>query len=248
MSRTVGHHGGAYCRPMANSDDTVRTNITPLDNAGVAMMSSPIALVPRCSNTGPARTTMTSPPSPLSRSCRWRRRVTRAETAAEVRRPRRVDFGARRQIVGVEDAVIAKHVDAVVWIPDSKTPNGIGEVPLTDVAVQAFRDQLEVAGTGPFLFPSDKGTVGHQLTFKTAWAATLRSAKVPHFRIYDLRSTFATRLSAGGVADEWVTQLLRQGDAKVFKKYSQMQLKMKRETLAKLNRSANESRVRGQAG
>jgi hypothetical protein len=50
----------------------------------------------------------------------------------------------------------------------------------------------------------------------------------------------ATRLSAGGVADEWVTQLLRQGDAKVFKKYSQMKLQMKREALAKLNRRANE--------
>ena len=37
-------------------------------------------------------------------------------------------------------------------------------------------------------------------------------------RLYDLRSTYATRLSAGGVADEWVTQLLRQGDAKAFKK------------------------------
>jgi len=31
--------------------------------------------------------------------------------------------------------------------------------------------------------------------------------------LYDLRSTYATRLSAGGVADEWVTQLLRQGDS-----------------------------------
>jgi len=47
--------------------------------------------------------------------------------------------------------------------------------------------------------------------------ATLRRAGIPYFRIYDLRSTYATRLSAGGVADEWVTQLLRQGDAKVFK-------------------------------
>ena len=37
-----------------------------------------------------------------------------------------------------------------------------------------------------------------------------------------------------------VTQLLRQGDAKVFKKYSQMKLQMKREALAKLNRHANE--------
>jgi hypothetical protein len=39
---------------------------------------------------------------------------------------------------------------------------------------------------------------------------------------------------------EWVTQLLRQGDAKVFKKYSQMKLQMKREALQKLNRHANE--------
>jgi hypothetical protein len=31
------------------------------------------------------------------------------------------------------------------------------------------------------------------------------------------------------VADEWVTQMLRQGDAKVFKKYSQMKLQMRRE-------------------
>ena len=31
----------------------------------------------------------------------------------------------------------------------------------------------------------------------------------------------------------WVTQLLRQGDAKVFKKYSQMKLQMKREALQK---------------
>jgi hypothetical protein len=51
--------------------------------------------------------------------------------------------------------------------------------------------------------------------------------------LYDLpsTSTYATRLSADGVADEWVTQLLRQADAKVFKKYSQMKLQRKREAL-----------------
>ena len=43
------------------------------------------------------------------------------------------------------------------------------------------------------------------------------------------------------MADEWVTQLLRQTDAKVFKKYSQMKLQMKRETLTRLNRQASES-------
>lgn len=72
---------------------------------------------------------------------------------------------------------------------------------------------------------------------------TLRRAKIPYFRIYDLRSTCATRLSAGGVANEWVTQILRQGEAKVFKKYSQMKLQMKGEALVKLNRQASEAHV-----
>ena len=131
--------------------------------------------------------------------------------------------------------------NATVWIPDSKTPNGVAEVPLTPLAVEAFRDQMRLSPCSPYLFPSDQNPSGHIKTLKTTWEATLRRAKVPYFRIYDLRSTYATRLSAGGVADEWVTQMLRQGDAQVFKEYSQMKLQMKREALEKLNRQANES-------
>ena len=130
--------------------------------------------------------------------------------------------------------------NAVVWIADSKTPTGVGEVPLTDLAVEAFRDQLLLAGPGPWLFPSSRNPRGYQASFKKIWRTTLERAGVGYFRIYDLRSTYATRLSAGGVADEWVTQLLRQSDAKVFKKYSQMKLAMKREALRSLNRQAGE--------
>jgi integrase len=71
----------------------------------------------------------------------------------------------------------------------------------------------------------------HQVDFKKSWQQTLKLAGVPYFP-YDLRSTHATRLSAGGVADEWVMQMLRQTDAKAFKKYSQMKLQMKRGALA----------------
>src|SRR5205807_5057890 len=117
----------------------------------------------------------------------------------------------------------------------------IAEVPLTPIAAKAFQNQISLAGPGDFLFPSHRCLLDHQKSIKRAWRTALRRAKVPYFRIYDLRSTYATRLSAGGVADEWVTQLLRQGDAKVFKKYSQMKLQMKREALQKLNRQANES-------
>jgi integrase len=130
--------------------------------------------------------------------------------------------------------------NAVVWIPDSKTQTGVAEVPLTPLAIEAFKNQMAISGEGPFLFPGNGIQSGHQTTLKNVWRRTLRRAKVAYFRIYDLRSTYATRLSAGGVADEWVTQLLRQSDAQVFKKYSQMKLQMKREALEKINRRANE--------
>jgi integrase len=117
---------------------------------------------------------------------------------------------------------------------------GFAEMPLTPLPVDAFRDQLATAGVGPFLFPGDLNPTGHQVALKTVWQKSLRRAKVPYFRIYDLRSTYATRLSAGGVADEFVIQLLRQGDSQVFKRYSQVKLQMKREALEKINRRANE--------
>ena len=47
------------------------------------------------------------------------------------------------------------------------------------------------------------------------------------------------------MADEWVMQMLRQGNAQVFEKYSQMKLQMKREALIKINRQANEMPVLG---
>ncbi len=127
------------------------------------------------------------------------------------------------------------------FITDSKTPTGISEVPLTDLAAEAFHQQLELAGPGPWLFPSSRIPTEHQQDFKKIWQRTVQRAGVPHLRLYDLRSTYATLLSAGSVADEWVTQMLRQTDAKVFKKYSEMKLQMKREALTQLNRQAGES-------
>jgi integrase len=47
------------------------------------------------------------------------------------------------------------------WIPDSKTPTGRAEVPLTDFAAEAFRAQMELAGPGPWLFPSADSRSGH---------------------------------------------------------------------------------------
>ncbi len=109
------------------------------------------------------------------------------------------------------------HANKVVFITDSKTPTGVADVPLTDIALEAFGSQMELSGPVPWLFPSDGNKTGHQTEFKKIWRKTLQRTGVPYFRLYDLRSTYATRLSAGSVADKWVTQMLRQTDAQVFK-------------------------------
>ena len=57
---------------------------------------------------------------------------------------------------------------------------------------------------------------------------------------HHLRHTFASRLSVGGVSDHFVTQMLRQGDADVFKRYSHAKLNIMREALVRLDRHANE--------
>jgi integrase len=132
--------------------------------------------------------------------------------------------------------------NGLVHIPDSKTPNGIGDMLMTEPAREAFAAQMAETPGSEHLFPSPKPNAKkpYLTNLRKAWAGTLRRAGVPYFSIYELRQTFATRLSAGGVADHFVTQMLRQGDSGVFKRYSQAKLNMMREALANLDRLANE--------
>ena len=132
--------------------------------------------------------------------------------------------------------------NSLVHVSDSKTPNGVGDMPMTDLAYHAFNSQMDETPGSEYLFPrlSTRGKKPHIGSLKKVWKTTLRRAGVPYFSLYELRHTFATRLSAGGVSDHFVTQMLRQGDADVFKRYSQAKLAMMREALAKLDRSANE--------
>jgi integrase len=138
-----------------------------------------------------------------------------------------------------------EHVDLenrLVHIPESKTLSGEGDMPMTETAWQAFKEQIEQTPGSDYLFPSPRptGRKAHITNLRKAWTATLKRAAVTYFSLYELRHTFATRLSAGGVADHFVTQMLRQGDAGVFKRYSQAKLNIMRESLKQLDRKANE--------
>jgi integrase len=135
--------------------------------------------------------------------------------------------------------------NSLVHVPDSKTSSGIGDMPMTDLAREAFRAQIQANPASEYLFPSPnpRAKKPYITSLRKIWDKTLRRAGAAYFPIYHLRHTFATRLSAGGVADHFVTQMLRQGDSQVFKRYSQAKLNMMREALTKIDRHANEHKT-----
>jgi integrase len=81
--------------------------------------------------------------------------------------------------------------------------NGIADMPMSDLAKETLHRRLDATPGSESLFPSPRVNAKkpYITTFKTAWTSTLEQAGVPHFSLYELRHTFATRLSAGGVAD-----------------------------------------------
>ena len=113
---------------------------------------------------------------------------------------------------------------------------------MTRLAARAFKAQMKASRKSEYLFPTTdpKSSKPYISTLKTAWRSTLKRAGIPHFPLYHLRHTFASRLRAGGVSDHFVLLMMRHGDSQVFKRYSQAKLNMMREALAQLDRRANE--------
>jgi integrase len=69
-----------------------------------------------------------------------------------------------------------------IFISDSKTPSVVAEVPLTDIAVEAFRSQIEERRTRSldiFLIPLNPA--GYQTNFRKPWETTLRKSDIPYF-------------------------------------------------------------------
>ena len=84
-----------------------------------------------------------------------------------------------------------------VYIPEGKTKAARRRIPLTSRAKEILLRRAESSQTG-FLFVTEE-TEAPLTTLKTAHAGAIRRSKVAHFRLYDLRHTFATRfLESGG--------------------------------------------------
>jgi len=102
-----------------------------------------------------------------------------------------VDTGMRPEEVARIERKNVNLEQGYVAIPFGKTKAAKREIPLTS-RVYAILEERIRESKSDFIFSTD--STGVPITsLKTAHAGALRRSKVAHFRLYDLRHTFATR-------------------------------------------------------
>lgn len=84
-----------------------------------------------------------------------------------------------------------------LYIPEGKTKAAKRRIPLTSRVTEILTRRAQTSQNG-YLFATEE-TNAPITTLKTGHGATIRRSGVAHFRLYDLRHTFATRfLESGG--------------------------------------------------
>jgi integrase len=100
--------------------------------------------------------------------------------------------------------------DEMIHILQSKTVAGRRIVPLSKLCTTELQRWRRMTGPSysPFVFPNSRNEFFHLKSIRKPWVGALKKAKIAYFPIYCLRATFASRLSAAGVPDVFVSGLL----------------------------------------
>ena len=101
-------------------------------------------------------------------------------------------------------------LNGVLYVRRSKTRAGIRAVPLSNLCISALSEWRRL--TGPefsmYVFANPSKPQSHLKGVRKTWARALKEAQIGFFPIYNLRATFASRLSAAGVPDVFVSQMM----------------------------------------
>jgi len=108
-----------------------------------------------------------------------------------------------------------------IRIVDSKSAAGIRCVWLTETCRQALRNWRKLLGPdySPFVFPSPRNPKVNFVDYKTAWRTAAKKAGLADRRIYDLRSTFASRANSCHATGLTVAQLLGHANTQILPTY-----------------------------
>jgi integrase len=123
-----------------------------------------------------------------------------------------------------------------IRVRESKTRAGIRNIPITARCKTELLRWREILGHNfsPFVFPNMWAPAKPRNDIRHAWEKALKDAGIDHFWIYNLRHTFASRLSAAGVSDLFVAQMIGHNSPGILQKYSKAIDEYRRDAVRKL--------------
>jgi integrase len=139
------------------------------------------------------------------------------------------------------EALVLKWADidfesATIRVRASKTPAGITNVPVSGrckAELVAWRNRVGPESS-PYVFPNMRDPARPLKDIRRSWAKALKLAGIPYFWIYNLRHTHASRLSAAGVPDLFVAQLIGHSSTSIVQTYAKAIDEYKRDAIRKL--------------
>lgn len=137
-------------------------------------------------------------------------------------------FRLRREDINLEQGYLA--------IPFGKTQAARRKLPLTDRAKNVLQKRV-AAAQGDYLFAgrwSGDGADTHLVKLNNGHNGAIRRAKLPRFRLYDLRHTYASRMAMAGVDLVTLAALLGHSRVQMVLRYAHPAEQHKVDAVAKL--------------
>jgi integrase len=127
-------------------------------------------------------------------------------------------------------------VNDLIRVRESKTRAGIRNIPLSARCKTELLRWRGMIGPefSPFVFPNLRTPTRPMRDVRQTWVKALKEAGLEYFWIYNLRHTFASRLSAAGVSDLFVAQMIGHSTPSILQKYSKAIDEYRRDAVRKL--------------
>jgi integrase len=115
-------------------------------------------------------------------------------------------------------------LECSLQVGQSKTQAGIRCVPFSKFCQSEFKNWRNLVGPeySELVFPSFSNRRHALQGDRKAWANTLKRAGIPFFPIYNLRHTFASRMTAAGVSSITIAQMLGHSSTQIIPRYAQV--------------------------
>ncbi len=123
----------------------------------------------------------------------------------------------------------------VIRIRESKTRAGIRNIPLSArCKAELLHWRKLLGGDSQFVFPNFRDPSQPAKDIRKTWARALKDAGIEYFWLYNLRHSYASRLSAAGVPDLFVAQMIGHASPGILQRYSKAIDEYRRDAVRKL--------------